>query len=49
MVKSDRVVFRSTVRLQKGLLETGKISSLKLMPFVGREVEVCIKPAEAKK
>lgn len=42
-MKSDVVKFVSVVRLQKGLFETGKVTSRQLLPLVGRKVEVSVK------
>ena len=47
-VMVEKTVFHSTVRLQKGLLETGRISSLKLLPLVGEYVEVVVRPVVVK-
>ncbi len=40
--------FEATVRIQgsKKFIETGKISSIKLVPFVGKKVKVVIEVVE---
>jgi hypothetical protein len=35
--------FEAIVRKQGGLMEVGKINSLKLLPFVGKKVVVIVK------
>jgi hypothetical protein len=36
-------VIVATVRKQKSLVELGKISSVKLLPFVGKKVRIVVK------
>lgn len=40
------VEFTAVVRKNRGILETGKICSVKLLPFVGKKVSVKVKIIE---
>lgn len=44
-VKGEKEVVRfvATVRLQRGLLETGRVASKALLPLVGRKLEFSAK------